>query len=370
MREDTVHIQYLFNVLLFNVQPSLNFICQTPSPYAFQSDFLKYLKEHLPLSIQQDSLKNFFKKEYNGKMELFKKLVNSCELGMVYLSNTLIKNKFCVLPVATFMKWIYLLLNEIQSASTLDVSSTGEGQGKKNQRGRPKKVSGNSSVKSTNKSTKRKASKSPEVVSIAKRLKSSLVRSCTKEKKQYAIDGMETEDNVNEDNVNEDNVRPGSWEAQLSGEDNVKTKLMMDQYDMQEDLHDEDWDRKTIVWKPKISKTELPQGACLIPDNLRKDIRKHVLKYFKETDPYVKGTGRTEKTEKRDMHEFMMNFLNSDELKDSQLKESFDKEYEKRKKGPYGTPVNTQMGMTQIIIRACGSNNMRLQQLLLVRIFI
>ncbi len=350
MREDTVHIQYLFNVLLFNVQPSLNFICQTPSPYAFQSDFLKYLKEHLPLSIQQDSLKNFFKKEYNGKMDLFNNLVDFTGLVMVYLFNILIKSKLSVLPVATFMKSVYLLLEEIQSASTRDdltngmdstssiISSTGQGERKG--RGRPTKkkkdpssstFSGNSRVKSEKKNSKHKSLNSPEVVSIAKRLKSSLVRTCTKENKQYDVDAMQVED------------------------DNVKTKLMMDQDDMQEeDLHDEDWDRKTIVWKPKISKTELPQGACLIPDNLRKDIRKHVLKYFEEIDHHVKGKGRNEKTEKRDIHEFMMNFLNSDKLKNSQLKQSFDKEYEKRKKGPYGTPVATQMGMTQIMIRACG----------------
>ena len=106
IREDTYHIQYLFNVLLFSVQPSLNFICQTPSPYEFQPNLLMYLRQDLNL---QDILKDFFKKEYNGKMELFKKLVTSCELGIVYLSNTLIKNKFSVLPVAPFMKWIYLL---------------------------------------------------------------------------------------------------------------------------------------------------------------------------------------------------------------------------------------------------------------------
>ena len=49
-----------------------------------------------------------------------------------------------------------------------------------------------------------------------------------------------------------------------------------------------------------------------------------------------------------------MNFINSDKLKNSQLKKSFDEEYEKRRKGPYGTPVATQMGMTKIILRAGG----------------
>ena len=49
-----------------------------------------------------------------------------------------------------------------------------------------------------------------------------------------------------------------------------------------------------------------------------------------------------------------MNFLNLDELKISQLKQSFIEEYRNRLKGPYGTPVATEMGMTQLIMRAAG----------------
>jgi len=347
MRDDTFHIQYLFNLLLFNVQPSLNFICQTPSPYPFQSDFLTYLRENVLLSNQQDWLKDFLKKEYNGKMDLFKNLVDSTELVMVYLSNILMKSKLSVLPVATFMKFVSILSKEIEFASRDDLkngshsisSVVSTGQSKK-QRGRPKKVSGNSSVKSTKKSAKHKASKSPEVVPITKRLKSSLVRSCTKEQKQYAIDAMETEDNVNEDNINDE-------------EDNVKTKLIMEE----ENDHDENWDRKTIVWKPKISKTELPQGAVLLPDALKERIRTHVLDYFERTDTSErKVIERTEKTDKKEVHDFLMNFFETDMFKNTPFKQSFDQEYERRKGAPgrfYGPPLAAQMGMTQIIMKAC-----------------
>jgi hypothetical protein len=294
----TNHIQDIFNILLFDVPPCINLTCD-PTVYSIESQYLKTLKDSLPSIIKNTHFKESLQKFYNGKMKLSKQMVNSLELGLVYLSNILIINDY---PISFFIKCLYEIFPsglDMSPEITPDVDPLHEAMVKpKNKRGRPKKNTGNITQSS-------KKMKMSPAETIAARLKSSNQRSCTITREYVQTDAMDMED------------------------PNVKTRLILDSET-----------DGCIQWNEKDN--------VQLPDSVKTALRENILQRFEVNIQH--------KIKKKIVHDFLQELFNSDKWKDSELKKSFDMEYARRKTtggNKYGGTAC--MGpMYQLVMKSCG----------------
>ena len=295
----TNHIQDIFNILLFDVPPYINLTCNS-IPYSVESQYLKSLKESLPSYIKNTHFKDYLQKLYNGRMKLSKQMVDSVELGLVYLSNILIMNDY---PISFFIKCLYEIfppgLDQSPAKITPEVDQSRDAMVKtNNKRGRPKKNTGNSTQSI-------KKMKMSHEETIAARLKSSNQRSCTTTREDVQTDPIDMEDS------------------------NVKTRLIMDSET-----------DGCILWNEKVS--------VQLPDSIKNDLREDVLQHF-EVNPH-------NKLKKRIVHDFLQQLFISDKWKDSQLKKSFDVEYARRKTSGGNKYGGTACDgpMYQLVMKSCG----------------
>jgi len=303
---NTYHIQDVFNILLFDVQPSFNVKCES-TPYSFHDLLINSLNQALPSYIKNTHFKDYLQKTYNNsRTNLSKKLVNSIELGLVYLSNILIDDEYDIL---TFIKSLYEMFPSTNYSHVKVTDSTGGIDSvkdtKKRNRGRPKKDI------TIEKYTSPENDTSPEET-IAKRLKSSIQRTCINNK----------DENVLSDDMDIDDDMDG---------DNIKTRLSMDS-------------ETDIQWNEKVS--------VQIPESIKNDLKDDILQHY-EVDLNLT---RANQTKKGSLHEFLENLLNSDKWKNSDLKKSFDLEFDKRRKtknnyygGKYASSI-----MYQLIMKSLG----------------
>ena len=316
------HIQDIFNILLFDVPPCINLTCNS-SPYSVESQYLKSLNESLPSYIKNTHFKEYLKKFYNGRMKLSKQMVDSLEVGLVYLSNILIINDY---PISFFIKCLYEIfppgLYQSPAKITPEVDPLHESMVKpNNKRGRPRKNTDNNT-----RSTK-KMKMSPEET-IAARLKSSNQRSCTMTPRVPEL--PPTGEYVTRTGEYVPTDREYVPTDSIDMEDsNVKTRLIMDSET-----------DGCIQWNEKVS--------VQLPDSIRNELRKDVLQRFE--------VNLKPKLKKRIVHDFLQELFNSDKWKDSELKKSLDFEYKRRKEtgGNHYGGLDSIGPMYQLVMKSCG----------------